>query len=226
MKLFNEETQLNRSLYTPSSKKCIILFSLLTLTTLTIHLILSLKGLSNTWDCKVNSPESKHDLICYRLIQSTTCRHIEGPFSLNVELDIQTQFKGYLSINCPWNIVSSEFHITLNLISFAFSVYQLYLYCFNLPKNFWSSKILSIILGTLFLVVSVFDILSIDKSVKVNSGLHSWKNTPHLGSGVTLHKLQADYTYFILTPITSFTSSILMQFTLYFSTPTQKLELD
>ena len=226
MKTLSEESYSNRVIYTSSSKKCIILSSLLTLTTLCIHLILCLHGLNNTWDCKVNSPDSKHDLICYRLIQSTTCRHIYGPFSLDLVLDIQTQFKGYLSIRCPWNTVSSELHLISNLMSFAFILNQLYQYHFNLPKNFWSSKTLSMLLGSLLLVVSAFDAISIRESIYANSNLRTWNHTPHLGSGITKFEVKADYLSFILTPISSFVSLILMQVTLYLLTNTQKIDLD
>lgn len=213
--------------YKSDPNKRVISYSLLTITFLSMHLYQSQLGMSNTWDCSTGALDAKYDLICYRLIQATSCRNIYGPMSLHAVFDIQTRYKGELSIQCPWSAASSELRISLSLLSLALTTYQLYTHITRSAINSSRIKPASIILSALLCITSTFDFHSLSLSHKHNSSLCSGSVLPHLGSGISTSSIQCDLFYFSLTPISSLVSSVSMVFTSYYYLhSTTKVETD
>lgn len=213
--------------YKPSTSKRAVYLSIVIITLLTWQLYLSFVGMSNSWSCNVDALDAKYELICYRLIQNTSCRNIYGPLALDAVIDIQTRFKGYLSIQCPWNIASTELRIFFSALSLAFIIYLLYIHIRKKPINIPHAKVFSIILSILIGTTSIFDLLSIINSHKYNSSLCSGSNLPYLGSGISILSIQCPATNFFMTPLISALTSISMMLISYsLLHPDSKIETD
>ena len=181
--------------YTRKAAIVLIISLLVTFT----HLILSLIGTETDWSCELDQLDSKHEIICTKLLKSASCRNLKGPLRAEIILDIQTEAKASAQITCAWENAMSELRICFIIGCFLTNALGIA----GLIKESRSLAELAIsasyFFGLLLIISSLFDYLDIEDSKVDNFFLCSWNEDIDLGIGVTREHLNCSYSLYSFT---------------------------
>jgi hypothetical protein len=163
------------------------------------HLILSFVGTETDWSCEIDQLDSKHDIICTRLLKSASCRNLKGPLRAEIILDIQSEAKASAEIICPWENAMSELRICFIVGCFLTNLAGIA----SLLKESKSLAELTIsasyFFGLLLGISALFDYSAINDSTIDNFFLCNWTEDIDLGMGVSREHLNCSYSLYLMT---------------------------
>lgn len=175
-----------------------------------LNTYLTIKGLDIEWTCKTTAPDQKYEYLCYNLNKATTCRHYHNPVSHHVVIDLQTEYKTYLSITCPWKIVQSEIRLIIDLFSIFVLSYMTKSHFIDREQISTSIKFFSYLLNVFYLLTCVADYNSLLESIDLNYYKCRGNLLDHLGSGVSITSSNCSYFMYMMTVFMSFTCAFFL----------------
>ncbi|CAG9314986.1 unnamed protein product [Blepharisma stoltei] len=177
-------------------KTAVVLF--ITLGLLIGALAFSLYGMTDSWNCELDSSNQTYNSLCHELRGYVGCRNVKGPLSAEIIINYKGEAKASATMVCPWDNAISELRVCFILVSILSILMGIRSLTTESKKQADMVVQVSYIFSFLLLMASTFDLFAVNdselnnKDVCTLSGTFEFKN-------VESERLQCGYTFYSMT---------------------------
>lgn len=183
----------------PDTTKRTSIFLLISLLLLSGGLILSYKGLGDSWTCELDSSEETHAFICRDLRSIIGCRNISGPIRAEILLNVKGEVKASAYMECSWDHAISELRVCFLLSAGLAVLLGLHALSRESKKN--AELLIKVCYFFVFLMVmmSTFDLFAVRDAQSNNQDVCTLSGAFEMAKGIEGERLECQYDFFKIT---------------------------
>ena len=180
----------------PDSTRKTSVFLFVSLALLIGGLVLSWKGMGDSWNCELDSSDTTHAFICRDLRSIVGCRNISGPVHAEILLNVKGEVKASAYMECSWDHASSELRVCF-LVTAGFSV-LIGLHALSQESRKKAETFIQSCYFFVFLIAmtSTFDLFSVRNSQTSNQDVCTLSGAFEMAKGIEGERLECKYDFF------------------------------